>query len=61
MCCTQTVHFKPKEGSSQAQHEYIMDSMENVLETDPEQLLPEHQQILDYNLEELAKGSAAEQ
>ena len=41
-----TVHLEVKEGRTTAAHETILETMEGFLQTDPEQLLEEHQHLL---------------
>jgi hypothetical protein len=41
-----TVHLELKEGQTAAAHETILETMEDFLHTDPEQLLKEHRHLL---------------
>ena len=54
-----TVHFK-YEGLTSAQHETIISWMEDLLDTDPEALLPEHRTLLEYDFGEMGEASPSE-
>ena len=50
------VNFKV-EGLTPAQHEKLMDNVEDMIHIDPMELLPEHRGLLDIDFEKLAKGA----
>jgi len=54
-----TVHFK-YEGLTSTQHDTIISQMEDLLDTDPEALLPEHRALLKYDFEEMGEASPSE-
>jgi hypothetical protein len=51
-----TVHLELKEGWTAAAHETILETMEDFLHTDPEQLLEEHGHLLFSDFAALASG-----
>jgi hypothetical protein len=51
-----TVHLEVKEGQTAAAHETILGTMEDLLHTDPEQLLEEHCHLLFCYFAALASG-----
>jgi hypothetical protein len=55
-----TVHLEVKEGQTAAAHETILETMEDFLYTDPEQLLVEHLHLLFSDFATPASGSIKE-
>jgi hypothetical protein len=51
-----TVHLEVKEGWTAAAHETVLETMEDFLHTDPEQLLKEHCHLLFSDFAALASG-----
>ena len=52
-----TVHLKIKDGCTLVEHTRLLDEIAYCLNTDPEELLREHKQLLFTNFENLATGS----
>jgi hypothetical protein len=50
------VHLELKDGWTAAAHETILETMEDFLHTDPEQLLEEHCHLLFFDFAALASG-----
>ena len=51
-----TVHLKVKDGCTIVEHKRLLDEIDKCLNSDPEELLREHKQLLFTNFENLAKG-----
>ena len=56
----QTVHFKYN-GLTSAQHDKIIKRMEDLLDTDSDDLRPEHKSLLTYDFEEMGEAPLSEQ
>ena len=54
------IHYKKLEGLSRAQHEEIFVKVQNMMHTDPDELLPKHQLLLEVDFSQLGKGTTAD-
>ena len=55
------VHFKGQGGLTLQQHDEIFDRMQDLMYTDPDKLLPEHQHLLMVDKDEICGGTLATQ
>ena len=56
-----TVHHKVHGSLSQAQHDHLMDTIEDYLHIDPMTLLPEDRGLLDVDFDKLAESTVVDQ
>ena len=54
------VHYKGLDGLTAAQHEEIFNRVEELMYTEPDDLLPKHRHLMEQDFEGLAEGSAVE-
>ena len=54
------VHFKKLEGLSPAQHDDIFERVVSLMDTDPSDLLPCHQHLLEIDFEQMGFGSSTD-
>ena len=59
--CNSTVHHKVHGSLSQAQHDHLMDTIEDYLHVDPMTLLPEDRGLLDIDFDKLAESTVVDQ
>ena len=51
-----TVHMKIKDGCTLVEHTRVLDEIDQCLDSDPDELLQEHKNLLFTNMENLARG-----